>query len=52
MKKIKSLLKKPLHILCSLLVLFAPLAIANTACFTLWGEPECPECLKESISHK
>lgn len=34
-------------LICNLLILLAPLAIANTACFYLWGEPECPEALKE-----
>ncbi|NLL70631.1 MAG: cyclic lactone autoinducer peptide [Epulopiscium sp.] len=52
MKKIKTMLTKPLSILCSLLILFAPLAITKTACFFLWGEPECPECLKESMTGK
>ncbi len=52
MKKGKAIFKKPLGTLCSLLVLLAPLAVTNSACFYFWGEPECPDALKESLSSK
>jgi cyclic lactone autoinducer peptide len=52
MKTINSILRKPFSIVCHLLVLAAPLAVTNTACFYLWGEPECPDCLKEPVSSK
>ncbi|MBU5438867.1 cyclic lactone autoinducer peptide [Tissierella sp. MSJ-40] len=46
MKIINSVLRKPFSIICHLLVSAAPLAVANTACYLFWGEPECPDCLK------
>ncbi|MCR2044588.1 AgrD family cyclic lactone autoinducer peptide [Anaerosalibacter massiliensis] len=52
MKKRKSIFRKPFNILCNLLILLAPLAISNTASILFWGEPECPNSLKESISNK
>jgi len=36
----------PKKLFCSLLLLIAPLLLTNTACFSLWGEPEIPEALK------
>jgi len=42
----KRLLNKPLQILCSLLLLIAPLIISDSACLGLWGEPEIPDSLK------
>ena len=47
-----SIFKKPLHLICNFLVLLAPLVIIETASIFLWGEPECPDSLKDSISTK
>lgn len=43
----KKLFKSPIKILGSLLILIAPIIIGTTASVILWGEPECPECLKQ-----
>lgn len=32
--------------IASLLLLAAPLMVSTTSCALLWGEPECPDCLK------
>lgn len=48
----RNFFKKPFNILCNLLILLAPLAISNTASILFWGEPECPDFLKESIPNK
>jgi cyclic lactone autoinducer peptide len=52
MKKGNSILKKPLRIICNFLILLAPLVIVETASLFIWGEPECPDSLKELISNK
>ncbi|WMM24859.1 cyclic lactone autoinducer peptide [Tissierella sp. MB52-C2] len=52
MKEKRSIFKKFLKVLCSLLILLAPMTIVNTASFFLWGEPECPDSLKKSITDK
>ncbi len=48
----KSIIKKPFKLLCQLLIALAPLAASNTACFLLWGEPECPNSIKSSLPTK
>lgn len=50
MGKTKTIVRKSSAILCSLLILLAPLAIGNAASLFLWGEPECPDSLKNLIS--
>ena len=52
MKKEMSIFKKPLGLICNFLVLLAPLVIIETASLFYWGEPECPDSLKEFISTK
>ena len=52
MKKGKSILKKLSSKLCQFLILLAPFALANTASILLWGEPECPDELKDLVSIK
>ena len=52
MKKEMSIFKKPLHLICNFLILLAPLVIVETASFYIWGEPECPDSLKELVSSK
>lgn len=43
MKNLKvSLLGK----IASLIIFVAPLMVGTTSCALLWGEPECPDCLK------
>lgn len=44
--------KRLLNTLCNLLILLAPVAISSTASVLFWGEPECPDSLKESLSDK
>lgn len=45
-EKMKKLFRKPLGLLATALVLMAPLMVKNSMSILLWGEPECPECLK------
>ena len=47
MKFIKMIYKKQLGVVCSLLIAAAPLIVSKSACFFLWGEPECPDVLKK-----
>lgn len=35
-----------------ILIVLAPLAASNTASFLLWGEPECPDSIKNLLSIK
>lgn len=43
----KKLFRKPIGLLGSFLVLIAPFIAGSLASVFLWGEPECPECLKQ-----
>lgn len=43
----KKLSKKPIRLLGSFLILIAPFIAGSFASVFLWGEPECPECLKQ-----
>lgn len=52
MKEKKSAFRKPLKVLCNLLIQLAPMTIVNTASVFLWGEPDCPDSLKNLISNK
>ncbi|AKL94327.1 hypothetical protein CACET_c08180 [Clostridium aceticum] len=47
MKAEKISFKRLTGILCNLLIFIAPLFISKVACFSFWGEPNCPDCLKE-----
>jgi cyclic lactone autoinducer peptide len=38
------------NVLCSMLALMAPVIIAKTACVLIFGEPKCPEHLKNKMS--
>ncbi|NLL82164.1 MAG: cyclic lactone autoinducer peptide [Tissierellia bacterium] len=38
--------RRTLKTLCSLLIAFAPFLIEKTGCIFYWGEPECPETLR------
>lgn len=42
-------MKKFLGAICGLLIGLAPATLMHTACFLLWGEPECPEELRDSV---
>lgn len=46
MNILKQKLIIPLRMLCNLLLLVAPIIVVQTNCALLWGEPECPDCLK------
>lgn len=46
MKNTKWLYKKPLRFLCNLLIMAAPLLVAETTSAYFWGEPDVPEELK------
>ncbi|SCG83753.1 hypothetical protein DW1_2188 [Proteiniborus sp. DW1] len=50
MKTQKTFLTKAIKVFCSFLVMLAPIALSQTACWFLWGEPDCPECLKQEVS--
>ena len=50
MTAIKSVVRKPFEIVCGLLILVAPLLVTEFSCLFLYGEPECPDLLKDSIS--
>ncbi len=39
--------RKPMSILCSFLISMASIIVVHSSCAFLWGEPECPECLRE-----
>ena len=52
MTDIKSVMKKPFEAICGLLILLAPLLITKLGCWFLYGEPECPDLLKDSISNE
>ena len=47
MKKGKSFTRGFLNLFCSFLIALAPVIIEKTNCILMWGEPECPEVLKE-----
>ncbi len=47
MKKGKSFTRGLLNLFCSFLIALAPVIIEKTNCGLIWGEPECPEVLKE-----
>jgi cyclic lactone autoinducer peptide len=47
----KEKLKTPLRIICSVLLLAAPLIVTTNYCFHLWGEPDCPDCLNPNINN-
>jgi hypothetical protein len=44
---IKQKLKMPLQMICSLLIMAAPIILTQSNCYYMWGEPECPDCLKQ-----
>lgn len=50
MRTQRTIFRKAINILCSLLVVLTPLVLAETACWLLWGEPDCPDCLKQEIN--
>jgi cyclic lactone autoinducer peptide len=50
MKKEKSINKKPIRILCNMLIALAPVILTETSCVLWWGEPECPDVLKDLYS--
>lgn len=50
MKMNKLIKKKPLKVFCNMLIALAPLALVETACFLVWGEPNCPDELRELYS--
>lgn len=52
MKKIRNIMKPSLNLLCSFLIALSPLLIEATGCFLVWGEPECPDTLKDLYSPK
>ena len=52
MKNLNSMFKKILGTICSFLILSVPLVINYAHCVGLWGEPEYPDLLKNSISNK
>lgn len=45
----KEKLRTPLRVICSLLLLAAPLIVTTNYCITFWGEPDCPDCLKPTV---
>lgn len=47
----KEKLKTPLKVVCSVLLLVAPLIVTNGFCLSFWGEPECPDCLNPNINN-
>lgn len=47
MKKGKLFTKSLLNLFCSFLIALAPVIIDKTNCILMWGEPACPEALKE-----
>lgn len=51
MKK-RNFAKSPLNFLCTFLIALAPVIIEKTNCILVWGEPECPDVLKELYSDK
>lgn len=50
MKNQRTIFMKLINFLGSLLIMLAPLAISETACWFLWGEPDCPDCLKQEVN--
>lgn len=52
MKKEKSIIRKPISILCSMLIALTPIILTRTTCVLIWGEPKCPELLKELYSNQ
>ncbi|WFA09983.1 cyclic lactone autoinducer peptide [Tissierella sp. Yu-01] len=44
--------KTLLNFLCTFLIALAPVIIEKTNCILVWGEPECPDALKELYSDK
>lgn len=45
--KLKKIPRKILYFTSQLLLLSAPLIVANTQCMLFVGEPKCPDCLKK-----
>ncbi len=43
---IKKILKMPLKMICSLLIMAAPIIVTQGCGTFIWGEPKCPDCLK------
>lgn len=52
MKKRKTFTKSVFNLLCSFLIALAPVILENTNCILVWGEPGCPQILKELYSNK
>ena len=50
MKKRDLLIRKSLDLLCSFLIALAPLMLQKTNCILVWGEPKCPDDLKDLYS--
>lgn len=50
MKKRDLLIRKSLDLLCSFLIALTPIIIQDTSCIFLWGEPKCPDDLKDLYS--
>ncbi|MBS4535131.1 cyclic lactone autoinducer peptide [Clostridium sp. D2Q-14] len=44
--------KKAINSICSILVLASPILVSKSACYLFWGEPECPEALKQEIENR
>ena len=42
-------MKKFMGLVCTMLISLAPASLMHTACFFFWGEPECPEELRDSV---
>ncbi|MDF2819701.1 MAG: hypothetical protein K0R15_142 [Clostridiales bacterium] len=49
MKTLKKLFNKPSHWVCGALISSAPILLLDGVCLIFWGEPECPDCLKQEI---
>lgn len=50
MKKRNLVVRKSLNLLCSFLIVLAPALLQKTNCIFFWGEPECPDDLKDLYS--